>query len=60
MEAVQSAIGNSNRYPRMQYGSLVETIANLNHLKADQVLLGCGSAEIFRMAAAALLGRARS
>ena len=59
VEAVQSAIGNSNRYPRMQYGSLVESIANPNHVKPDQVLLGCGSAEVFRMAAAAFLGRGK-
>jgi histidinol-phosphate aminotransferase len=55
-EAVKSALGSSNRYPYMQYDALTESIANLHHLKPEQILLGCGSTEILRVAASAFLG----
>ena len=58
-DAVQSATGSSNRYPYMQYDALAESIANFHHVKPEQVLLGCGSTEIFRMAASALLGNGK-
>jgi len=57
--AAQSAIGRSNRYPRMQYSALAESIANLNHVTPQQVLLGCGSTEILRVAASAFLGNGK-
>jgi histidinol-phosphate aminotransferase len=43
----------------MQYGALVESIANLHHVKTDNVLLGCGSTEILRLAASTFLGNGK-
>jgi histidinol-phosphate aminotransferase len=57
LDAIKSAAGNANRYPRLRYGSLREKIANVHQVPADHVLLGCGSTEILRMAACAFLGK---
>ncbi|HEY1272708.1 MAG TPA: histidinol-phosphate transaminase [Terriglobales bacterium] len=46
----------SNRYPFPEYDRLIESIANHHHVKPEQVLLGCGSTEILRVAAVGLLG----
>jgi histidinol-phosphate aminotransferase len=56
VEVLKSSIGTANRYPRMEYNGLVERIADLNKVKPEQVLLGCGSTEILRIAAFAFLG----
>ena len=55
IDAIKSAIGSANRYPRMEYDVLTERIAKSNNLKPEQVILGCGSTEILRMAAFAFL-----
>jgi histidinol-phosphate aminotransferase len=55
-DAIKSSLGSSNRYPRMEYNPLAERIANLHKVKPEQILLGCGSTEILRVAAFALLG----
>ena len=55
VNAMKSAIGSANRYPRMEYDALAERIANPNNVKPEQVLFGCGSTEILRMAAFAFL-----
>lgn len=55
-DAIQSSIGSVNRYPLIEYESLIERIADVHRVKAEQVLLGCGSTEILRMAAFAFLG----
>jgi histidinol-phosphate aminotransferase len=52
---MKSSIGSANRYPRMEYKSLEERIAAANRVKPEQVLIGCGSTEILRMAAFAFL-----
>jgi histidinol-phosphate aminotransferase len=57
--AIASALGSVNRYPRKQYGSLIERIAHFHNVKPEQVLLGCGSTEILRMAAFAFLGNGK-
>ncbi len=49
----------ANRYPRMEYGALAERIANSNNVKPEQVLLGCGSTEILRVAAFTFLNDGR-
>src|SRR5215472_10853877 len=54
--AIKSSIGSANRYPRMEYASLAERIASLHEVKPEEVVLGCGSTEILRMAAFAFLG----
>ena len=40
----------------MEYASLAERIASLHEVKPEEVVLGCGSTEILRMAAFAFLG----
>ena len=55
-EVIKSSVGSANRYPRMEYDGLVERIAAVNKVKPEQVLLGCGSTEILRVAAFAFLG----
>lgn len=55
--AIESAIASANRYPRMEYESLAERVAEANNVKPEQVLFGCGSTEILRMAAFAFLGK---
>ena len=59
VDAIKSAIGSANRYPRMEYDALAERIANFHKLKPEQVLFGCGSTEILRMAAFAFLGNGK-
>ena len=56
---MNSSIGSANRYPRMEYKSLEERIAAANRVKPEQVLIGCGSTEILRMAAFAFLGNGK-
>jgi histidinol-phosphate aminotransferase len=58
-DAVKSAVGSSNRYAYMQYDALAESIANFHHVKPDQILLGCGSTEILRVAVSAFLGNGK-
>jgi histidinol-phosphate aminotransferase len=58
-ESIVSVLGGANRYPRMQYGSLREHIAAGYGIKPEQVILGCGSTEILRMAASAFLGNGK-
>src|ERR1700756_5352238 len=54
-DAIRSAVLSSNRYPRLEYHSLIERIAAAHQITSDRVLLGCGSTEILRMAASAFL-----
>jgi histidinol-phosphate aminotransferase len=56
LSAVRNALSNSNRYPRSEYESLTSKIATLHKAKPEQILLGCGSTEILRQAAANLIG----
>jgi histidinol-phosphate aminotransferase len=44
-----------NRYPREEYDVLRAKLAALHSVKDDRILLGCGSTEILRMAASALI-----
>ena len=59
LDAIQSSIGNVNRYPLLENSSVKEQIANANSVKPEQILLGCGSTDILRMAAFAFLGRGK-
>jgi len=43
----------------MEYANLTERVANSNHVKPEQVLFGCGSTEILRIAAFAFLGKGK-
>jgi histidinol-phosphate aminotransferase len=57
--AIHSAARSVNRYPDEDYDGLVERIASLHRVKPEQVVLGCGSTEILRVAAAAFLGKGK-
>jgi histidinol-phosphate aminotransferase len=59
-EVIKSCVGSVNRYHRMQYDWLVERIASVNYVKQEQILLGCGSSEILRVAAFAFLSNGKS
>jgi histidinol-phosphate aminotransferase len=59
VEAITSATGSANRYPRMEYGALAERVAHANNVKPEQVVFGCGSTEILRIAAFAFLGKGK-
>lgn len=54
--AIQSFAGSVNRYPLMEERSLAQRIADQHRVKPEQILLGCGSTDILRMAAFAFLG----
>jgi len=55
-EAIKSSFDGANRYPRAEYEPLIERIASSHNVKPEQILLGCGSTEILRVAACAFLG----
>src|SRR5215469_4544769 len=55
VNALQSAVGQANRYPFGVYRELGEEIAALHRVQPSQIVLGCGSSEILRMTAMALL-----
>jgi histidinol-phosphate aminotransferase len=48
-----------NRYPPLENSSLAERIADAHSVKPEQILLGCGSTDILRMAAFAFLGNGK-
>ncbi len=59
-ERVRAVLASSsetkgNRYPRNQYDALRNQLATLHAVDEKQVLLGCGSSEILRMAATRLV-----
>jgi histidinol-phosphate aminotransferase len=54
--AAQESLSRANRYPFREYGALTADIARLHKVETNEVLLGCGSTDILRVAAAALLG----
>ena len=57
--ALQDSLGQANRYPFAFFGELAEEISALHHVKPNQIVLGCGSSEILRMTAMALLGNGK-
>lgn len=57
--AMRSALSTVNRYPHADYGELTGRIASFHGVTPEQVLLGCGSTEILRVAAGAFLGRGK-
>jgi histidinol-phosphate aminotransferase len=59
LDAMSSALNTANRYPRHEYAELAQRIADMHGVKAERVLLGCGSSEILRVAAVGLLGPGR-
>jgi histidinol-phosphate aminotransferase len=54
--ALKNPFQDANRYPDRGYDQLIERIAGMHKVKADQVTLGCGSTEILKLAACAFTG----
>jgi histidinol-phosphate aminotransferase len=54
--ALRDGLSRGNRYPRYEYESLISKIAALHAVGTDQIILGCGSSDVLRQAAATLLG----
>jgi len=59
-EAMRNAIGEANRYPDQELEDLRSTISTLNGVRSEQITLGCGSADILRIAAETFLGPGKS
>jgi histidinol-phosphate aminotransferase len=55
-DAINAGLNRANRYPDIEYDGLVESIAAFHRIKPEQVILGCGSTEILRVATCAFLG----
>lgn len=55
LECMRNSLPMANRYPFHEYPGLVQRIAALHNVKPECVLVGCGSSEILRVAAVALL-----
>jgi histidinol-phosphate aminotransferase len=55
LTVLREASSSSNRYPRTEYEVLLAKIAALHAVTPEQIVLGCGSSEILRLAATALL-----
>ena len=58
-EGIRSATGMVNRYSFRKYDEVTEQIASFHGVKPENVLFGCGSTEILRVAACAFLGSGR-
>jgi histidinol-phosphate aminotransferase len=56
IKAMTEAFGLAWRYPDEHADTLVEMLAKLNSVNADQILLGDGSGEILKLCAAAFTG----
>jgi histidinol-phosphate aminotransferase len=54
--AMREALSGGNRYPDAEHDLLINKIAALHRVRPEQIVLGCGSSEILRAAAAAFLG----
>lgn len=59
VNALQGALGQANRYPFSFYGELAEELGTLHRVQPAQIVLGCGSSEILRMATMAFLGKGK-
>jgi histidinol-phosphate aminotransferase len=58
-EAIRQHLGESNRYPILGEDELIATIASIQGIKAENVILGCGSGEVLRAAVQAFTSQSR-
>jgi histidinol-phosphate aminotransferase len=56
IESMQESLQFANRYPDPAVNALHERIAQSHSIKAEQLVLGCGSGEILSISASAFLG----
>ena len=59
LNAIRTALPLANRYPYEEAGALGTAIARLHSVQPNQVIIGCGSTEILRMALQAFTSRTR-
>jgi len=59
LAALRHSLGQANRYPR-KMGDLEEALARKHGIRKEQVLLGCGSSDLIRMAVASYLDAKRN
>jgi histidinol-phosphate aminotransferase len=59
LAAMHDALGSGSRYPDEAADELVNTIAKINNVPAEQVILGDGSSEILKLTAAAFISPSR-
>jgi histidinol-phosphate aminotransferase len=59
LDAIRSALSLANRYPYTEAGTLTAAIARLHGIQTSQVIIGCGSSEILRMAMEAFTSRTK-
>lgn len=55
LAAIQEGLGRSNRYPQ-RMDELKEALAVKHRVSKEQIVLGCGSSDLIRMAASSYLG----
>ncbi|HVA57649.1 MAG: aminotransferase class I/II-fold pyridoxal phosphate-dependent enzyme [Gemmatimonadaceae bacterium] len=58
--AVRDSFGVANRYPRGEERAALDAIAAARGVKVENLMLGCGSTEILRVATAAFAGPGRA
>ncbi len=58
--AMQKSLARANRFPRSASQDLAGQIAAIHKVKPEQVVVGCGSTEIFKSAVDAYLGPGKS
>jgi histidinol-phosphate aminotransferase len=59
LDALARSGGAASRYPGAALSETRETIARLHGVSSDQIVLGCGSSDVLRMADAAFLAPGR-
>jgi histidinol-phosphate aminotransferase len=59
LDAIRAMLSRANRYPYQEAGALTTAIARVHGVQQSQVIIGCGSAEILRMAMQAFSSRTR-
>jgi histidinol-phosphate aminotransferase len=59
LQAIGDGVSNPHRYPDAARGDFEARVAQKHRVSTDQVLIGCGSVEILRVAAQAFTGPGR-
>jgi histidinol-phosphate aminotransferase len=59
MVAMREGTSLANRYPDSEWDGLANRIAQVHGVAPEQVVLGCGSSEVLRLASATFLGRGK-
>ncbi|MEI6668483.1 MAG: aminotransferase class I/II-fold pyridoxal phosphate-dependent enzyme [Acidobacteriota bacterium] len=60
LEAIRAHLDECNRYPVLAEDDVINTIARIQHVAPENVLLGCGSGELLRSAVQAFTAKDRA